>query len=109
MLEGIAVTLRPEQSTTNIFEYAPAPEYIGNLKAARETHSCNLVRWLVLYLLFLEAYVPGGNVVAPADEMEQRGFSGAIGPDDGVLFTFNYIERDTANDFRNTEVLFDVD
>ena len=70
MPEGIAVTLRPEQSTTNIFEYAHALEDIGNLKAARETHPCDFIGRLVLDLLSLEAYAAGGYVIAPADEME---------------------------------------
>ena len=91
MPEGIAVALRPEKGATHILEHVHAREDIGNLKAACQAHSRYLIGWQVLYLVLLEAYVAGSQLITATNKMEQGRFSGAVRSDDRVFLSLDYV------------------
>src|ERR1700759_2017805 len=80
----------------------------GDLEAARQAFTVDLVRRQAVDALAIEQHLARGQRKAAADQIEQRGLAGAVGPDDGVALALLDLEIDAANDLGLAEGLVDV-
>jgi hypothetical protein len=103
--EGVAVAQRPQHGAAQVLEHREVVEDVGDLEAARQALAVDLEGLEADDVLALEFDAAFGGRQARADQVEQRGFAGAVGADDGVALAAMDVEVDAADDFAGAEIL----
>src|SRR5262249_23405464 len=83
-------------------------EDVGHLERARQPATVDLVWREVGDVLAADADAPAGHGILAGDQVEQRGFAGAVGTDEGLTRAGLDRQRDAANDRRRAERLAHV-
>src|SRR5690606_11595021 len=92
----------------DVFESAHAAEHIGDLKRQGQTATADLFRFQTADALAAQIDLPAAGAVLSGDQIEQGGFAGAIGADQGVAFALFNSEVHAAHDFQAAEVFLQV-
>src|SRR5207248_4469640 len=106
--EGVPIAARPEEPAAHVLEHAQPREDRGDLEAARQAPARDLVRSQSVDAPAVQLDVAGRKREAPADQVEQGGLAGAIGPDDRVARAGRHVEAHPHDDRRGTEALVHV-
>ena len=97
--KSVLVAKAPQHTATQVFKHAEFGKNIGDLKAARQTKSVDLIRLFAIDALAIEQYVSAGGLKAPADQIKKGGFSSPVWSDDGHTLTRFDRQIDAANNF----------
>ncbi len=81
--EGVAQVLLRQDRDLHVPEHGQAREDVGDLEGARDSLAADLVRGLAPDVLALEQDPPLVGLQVAGDQVEKRGFAGAVRTDDG--------------------------
>src|SRR6185369_13878593 len=105
--EGVAMPRRPQHGTANVLPDRHAGEHVGDLERARQAAPVDLERPQAGDHIAVQLHLARGRLDVAADQIERRGFSGAVRTDDGVTLAFRDAEVEVADDADIAEAFFD--
>src|SRR4029077_7329147 len=106
--ERVPVAERPQHGAAHVLPHRHPRKDVGDLEAARQAAPVDLIRRQPGHALAVELDRAGGRSKPADDQVEQRGFPGAVRADDRVPLARRHGETDAANDPGRAETLVHV-
>src|SRR5437879_5397910 len=94
----------PVTADQEVREHGGVLEQLDILESARDAEPGDAISGLLRDVLILEKNPSRGRAVDARDQVEDRAFAGAVGPDDGEYLALLHSERDSVDRLQAAEM-----